>query len=72
MQTNMLIDGQLQAGNGELLPVYNPATGEVRVWIAEASPELVAAAVSAADRALPAWARTTPKDRAAILLQIAD
>ena len=72
MQTNMLIDGQLLAGNGELLPVYNPATGEVLVWIAEASPELVAAAVSAADRALPAWARTTPKDRAAILLQIAD
>ena len=72
MQTKMLIDGQLQAGNGESLPVYNPATGEVLVRIAEASPELVAAAVAAADRALPAWARTTPKDRAAILLQIAD
>ena len=72
MQTKMLIDGQLQAGNGAMLPVYNPATGEVLVRIAEASPELVAAAVSAADRALPAWARTTPKDRAAILLQIAD
>ena len=25
MQTKMLIDGHLQAGNGELLPVYNPA-----------------------------------------------
>jgi len=72
MQTKMLIDGQLQAGTGESLSVYNPATGEVIVRIAEASPELVAAAVAAADRALPAWARTTPKDRAAILLQIAD
>ncbi len=72
MQTKMLIDGQLQPGSGELLPVYNPATGEVLVRIAEAGPELVAAAVAAADRAFPGWARTTPKDRAAVLLQIAD
>jgi aminobutyraldehyde dehydrogenase len=72
MQTKMLIDGQLQAGGGESLSVFNPATGEVIVRIAEAGPELVATAVAAADRALPAWARTTPKDRAAVLLQIAD
>ncbi len=72
MQTRMLIDGQLHAGSGARWPVYNPATGQVLVEIPEASPEMVAAAVSAADRALPAWSRTTPKDRAAILLQIAD
>ncbi len=72
MQTRMLIDGQLHAGSGELWPVYNPATGEVLVQIPEASPEMVAAAVAAADRALPAWSRTSPKDRAAVLLQIAD
>ncbi len=72
MQTRMMIDGQMHAGSGERWPVYNPATGAVLVQIPEASPELVAAAVAAADRALPAWSRTSPKDRAAILLQIAD
>lgn len=29
MQHNLLINGKLVAGEGEKVPVYNPATGEV-------------------------------------------
>jgi aminobutyraldehyde dehydrogenase len=72
MQTKMLIGGQLQTGQGEAFTVYDPATGAEIVSIPEASPAQVAAAVAAADAAFPGWARLAPKDRATILLQIAD
>lgn len=72
MQTNMFISGQLVAGQGERQPVVNPATGAELVTIAEATAAQVTAAVQAADRAFSAWARTAPKDRAAVLLQIAE
>jgi aminobutyraldehyde dehydrogenase len=72
MQTQMLINGQLESGQGDLFSVFNPATGEVLVQIAEASNAQVLNAVKSADRALPAWGRLTPKDRATVLLQIAD
>ena len=72
MQTRMFINGQLEAGQGESFTVFNPSTGAELVRIPEASPAQVAAAVNAADKALAGWARTAPKDRAAILLKIAD
>ncbi len=72
MQTQMLINGRLEAGTGESLAVYDPATGAEIVRIAEAGPEQVARAVKAAEAAFAGWARTTPKDRATVLLQIAD
>lgn len=72
MQTQMLINGRLEAGTGESLAVYDPATGAEIARIAEAGPEQVARAVRAAEAAFAGWARTTPKDRAAVLLQIAD
>jgi len=72
MQTKMLINGSLQAGQSDALPIYNPANGEVLVQIAEASPEQVAAAVSAASNAFASWSTSAPKDRAAVLLKIAD
>ena len=72
MQTKMLIGGSLQQGQGESFTVYDPATGIEIVRIPEASPGQVAAAVAAADAAFPAWARSAPKDRATVLLQIAD
>jgi aminobutyraldehyde dehydrogenase len=71
MQTNMFIDGKLAAGQGEKLPVLNPATGAELTRIGEATAEQAAAAVQAADRAFPAWARTVPRDRAAQLLKVA-
>ena len=72
MQTRMFINGQLEAGQGEPFTVLDPARGRELARIPEASLAQVAAAVAAADRALPGWARTAPKDRAAILLKIAD
>ena len=72
MQTNMLINGQSIAGQGERLPVLDPATGLEIATIAEATEAQVVAAVQAAHRAFPAWSRTVPRERAAILLQIAD
>ncbi len=71
MQTNMIIDGQLVAGQGEELPVLDPATGAEIARIGEATAEQVTAAVQAADRAFPGWARTVPRDRAAVLLEVA-
>jgi aminobutyraldehyde dehydrogenase len=72
MQTRMLIGGQLEIGLGELFTIFNPASGAELARIPEASGAQVAKAVAAADKALPGWARTAPKDRAAILLKIAD
>ena len=72
MQTQMLINGQLEAGQGELFSVFNPATGEVLVQIPEASAAQVFKAVKSADKALASWGKQTPKDRATVLLQIAD
>ncbi|MFK3923989.1 aminobutyraldehyde dehydrogenase [Serratia liquefaciens] len=72
MQSQLLINGQLVAGQGALLPVYNPATGEVVVQVAEASVEQVDQAVLAADAAFVEWGQTTPKERAEHLLKLAD
>ncbi len=72
MQHNLLINGKLVAGEGEKVPVYNPATGEVILEIAEATAAQVDAAIEAADRAFDAWSQTTPKTRAECLLKLAD
>lgn len=72
MQHQLLINGELVSGEGEKQPVYNPATGEVILEIAEASPAQVDAAVRAADRAFVEWGHTTPKSRADLLLKLAD
>ena len=54
MQHKLLINGELVSGEGEKQPVYNPATGDVLLEIAEASAEQVNAAVRAADAAFAA------------------
>lgn len=72
MQNQLLINGELVAGEGEKQAVYDPATGEVLLEIAEASEAQVDAAVQAADRAFTEWGQTTPKTRAECLLKLAD
>ncbi|MHA8113885.1 aminobutyraldehyde dehydrogenase [Kosakonia cowanii] len=71
MQHQLFINGVLVNGEGEEQAVYNPATGEVLLSIAEASHAQVDAAVEAADRAFAEWGQTTPKVRADALLQLA-
>ena len=72
MQTKLLINGQFSVGEGEALDVLNPATGAMLVKIPEASEAQVDAAVRAADAAFEGWARTSPRDRATLLLKLAD
>lgn len=72
MQTKLLINGELVAGAGEALDILDPATGEAVVSVPEASEEQVDAAVRAADEAFDGWAHTTPGERSAMLLHLAD
>jgi aminobutyraldehyde dehydrogenase len=72
MQTTLLIDGQFVAGEGEAENVLDPATGNTLVKIPEASAQQVSAATRAAEKAFASWSRTTPKERAALLLAVAD
>ncbi|MDP2505866.1 gamma-aminobutyraldehyde dehydrogenase [Oceanobacter sp. 3_MG-2023] len=72
MLNKMLINGELIAGEGKQLEVFNPATGEVLCRIAEATDAQVNTAVSAADDAFDSWSQQAPKDRAYLLLQLAD
>ena len=72
MQTKLLINGTLTSGQGPVERVLDPATGNCIAEVPEASPAQVDAAVAAAEAAGAGWAQTVPKDRAAVLLHLAD
>ena len=72
MHTKLLINGKLVAGEGKVEDVLNPATGKTLARVPEASRAQIDAAVKAADAAFEGWARTAPKDRAYLLLKLAD
>lgn len=59
-------------GQGAGEEILDPATGSQIAVVAAATAEQVDAAVEAAERAFPGWAGTAPRDRAAVLLRIAD
>ncbi len=64
------IQGQARdGGSGRYSDVYDPATGQVQASVALASKADVEAAVSAAQAAFPAWAATTPLNRARVLFK---
>ncbi|MCC7463126.1 MAG: gamma-aminobutyraldehyde dehydrogenase [Gammaproteobacteria bacterium] len=68
----LLIDSQLQRGEGPTETILNPATGAQLCVVNEASPDQVTRAVSAAHRAFASWSLTTPGERAGLLLKLAD
>jgi aminobutyraldehyde dehydrogenase len=70
--TELLIDGQFVAGEGEAERVLNPATGELLAEVREASLEQIHKAVAAANRAFDGWSETTPMERSRLLLKLAD
>jgi aminobutyraldehyde dehydrogenase len=70
--TELFIDGQFVAGEGEAERVLNPATGEVIASVPEASFDQIHRAVLGAHRAFESWSETTPGERARLLLKIAD
>jgi malonate-semialdehyde dehydrogenase (acetylating) / methylmalonate-semialdehyde dehydrogenase len=61
------IGGRAVRGTGQLLEVFNPATGAVARRVALATDEEVRAAVASARSAWPAWADTPPVRRARVL-----
>ena len=72
MNTKLLINGKLVAGKGAAEQVLDPASGKPLVTVHEASKAQIDAAVAAAQAAFASWAATAPKDRAALLLKLAD
>lgn len=72
LHTELFIDGQFVAGEGEAEKVLNPATGELLAPVPEASYEQIHRAVLAANRAFDSWSDTTPGERARALLKMAD
>ena len=72
MQTKLLINGRFVAGKGPGEKVLDPATGKVIATVPEASRDQITAAVEGATAAFEGWSRTVPKDRAALLLRLAD
>jgi betaine-aldehyde dehydrogenase len=57
---------------GAVIEVIYPATGEVIAQLHEATPSVIAAALSSAKAAQSAWAATRPVDRARILRRAAE
>ena len=72
MQTNLLINGQFVKGDGAAISALNPATGLEIAQVSEASMAQIEAAVSAAATAFKSYKKTTPRDRATMLLKLAD
>jgi aminobutyraldehyde dehydrogenase len=72
MQTNMLINGRLVAGDGPAWTVLNPAEGSALAQINEATEAQVDTAVRGADHAFDSWSQTSPKERSLALLALAD
>ena len=72
MNTKLLINGKLVSGAGSKEDVLDPATGAKIVTVGEASEGQIDTAIKSAQKAFAAWAATPPKDRAALLLKVAD
>ena len=72
MNTKLLINGKLTAGAGSKEDVLDPATGAKIATVAEASEGQVDNAVKSAQKAFAGWSATVPKDRATLLLKVAD
>ena len=72
MDSQLLIGSAFETGAETPEPILNPRTGGLIVEIPEASTAQVDRAVAAARRAFDGWSRTTPAERSAALLRIAD
>jgi succinate-semialdehyde dehydrogenase/glutarate-semialdehyde dehydrogenase len=66
-QACLLAEGWRAVGSGPAIDVFNPATGERLGQVPALQAGETEAAIAAAQRALPAWAALTGKQRAGIL-----
>src|SRR4051794_3249012 len=62
----------VDAVDGATMDVINPATGEKIAEVPEGTQSDVDRAIEAAGKALPEWLDTTPGERMAVLLKMAD
>ena len=72
ISTSLLVGSAFEAGTDACEQILNPRTGGLILEVAEASTTQVDHAVAAARRAFGHWSRTTPAERSAALLRIAD
>jgi aminobutyraldehyde dehydrogenase len=72
LDTDMLLGASFAAGTEAPEKVLNPKTEETILDLPEASVAQVGAAVDAAEKAFASWSRTTPAERSALLLKLAD
>ena len=72
MDTQMLIGSKFETGTEAEEAILNPRTGEAILSLPEAGKAQIDAAVGAAEKAFATWSRTTPAQRSAYLLRIAD
>ncbi|WP_445115340.1 aldehyde dehydrogenase family protein [Acinetobacter sp. WZC-1] len=73
INTQLFINGEFVAAkNGGTIDVLNPATGELITRIAAAEAEDVDLAVSAAQKAFPAWSEMPAAERGRLLFKLAD
>jgi aminobutyraldehyde dehydrogenase len=72
MRTELLINNQLQPGEGSAEAILDAARGTAIATVREATIAQLDAAVESAERAFEGWSQTPPKDRSAALLKLAD
>jgi aminobutyraldehyde dehydrogenase len=72
IDTDLLIGDRFEPGQDAAEPILDPRTGALILEVAEASTAQVDRAVAAARKAFATWSRTTPAERASVLLRIAD
>lgn len=72
MQTQMLIGSTFVAGTEAAETILNPKTEETIIELPEAAPDQVHWAVDSASRAFKTWSRTSPAERSALILKLAD
>ncbi len=72
MDTSLFIGHAFETGRGARERVLNPKNGELIAEVEEANAAQIDAAVEAAAKAFGAWSRTTPGERSALLLKLAD
>tara|TARA_B100001175_G_scaffold140992_1_gene119654 strand:+ start:463 stop:1893 length:1431 start_codon:yes stop_codon:yes gene_type:complete len=72
MKIKQLINNELVLGDGPKEKIINPFNSEIITEIPQSSIEQVELAVQSAKSAFSSWSRTTPADRSAMLLKVAD
>ena len=71
IETNLLINGERVAGQGDPLVVENPFTEESVATVGSSAGEQLDAAIVAAREAFPGWERTPAVERAEVLHEVA-